>query len=230
MRIFLILAFMVNLLFSRDNPFVPTQTFVDEKESILETKNIIPIKQNQNIEKVEVLDIAKKDTKEDLNADISKDIMVHSKAIKERKSRKIIKPVITMITNNKSTDKIDTNNIDNTPNVNSSKLIKHTKPFPYLEVFEYEDSLVISSKYKILKKFMIYKPYKIAVDFQALVPEKSSVVRLNNSLFEKFVFGNHPKKGFFRIVMYPKENPYHYERTYTDYTITMKKKNQYKGK
>jgi hypothetical protein len=147
--------------------------------------------------------------------------MVSANKIKTRKPKVISKPI--NIKKNILPKNIKNDNINEEIISDEKTLINHIKPFPYLEVFEYKNSIVIKSQYKIIKKFMLYKPYKIAIDFKANVPEQSKVVRLK-SLFDKFVFGNHPKSGFFRIVMYPKENPYHYERIYTDYTITIKKK------
>jgi hypothetical protein len=216
MKYLLLLVFISSILFSRDNPFVPTQTFVDEKESILETKLTPTIAPNTNIKKKQISN--------QFNINTEKDIMISANKIKTRKPKVISKP----IKSNKNIENIlqksvNSDNINEEIISNNETLINHIKPFPYIEVFEYKNSIVIKSQYKIIKKFMLYKPYKIAIDFKANVPEQSKVVRLK-SLFDKFVFGNHPKSGFFRIVMYPKENPYHYERIYTDYTITMKKK------
>ena len=214
MKYLLLLVFISSILFSRDNPFVPTQTFVDEKESILETKPTPTIAPNTNIKKKQITNQINIDTDTDTDVNTEKDIMVSANKIKIRKTKVISKPIKNILPKN--------DNINEKIISNNETLINHIKPFPYIEVFEYENSIVIKSQYKIIKKFMLYKPYKIAIDFKANVPEQSKVVRLK-SLFEKFVFGNHPKSGFFRIVMYPKENPYHYERIYTDYTITMKK-------
>jgi hypothetical protein len=216
MKYLLLLVFISSILFSRDNPFVPTQTFVDEKESILETKPTPTIAPNTNIKKKQISN--------QFNINTEKDIMISANKIKTRKPKVISKP----IKSNKNIENIlqksvNSDYINEEIISNNETLINHIKPFPYIEVFEYKNSIVIKSQYKIIKKFMLYKPYKIAIDFKANVPEQSKVVRLK-SLFDKFVFGNHPKSGFFRIVMYPKENPYHYERIYTDYTITMKKK------
>jgi hypothetical protein len=219
MKYLLLLVFISSILFSRDNPFVPTQTFVDEKESILETKSTPTIASNTNIKKKQITNQINIDTNADVNTE--KDIMVSANKIKIRKPKVISKPI--NIKKNILPKNIKNDNINEEIISDEKTLINHIKPFPYLEVFEYKNSIVIKSQYKIIKKFMLYKPYKIAIDFKANVPEQSKVVRLK-SLFDKFVFGNHPKSGFFRIVMYPKENPYHYERIYTDYTITIKKK------
>ena len=223
MKNFLFVMMFTAILFARDNPFVPTQTFVDEKESILETSNIKIVKRktkstnttiNTNIKIIKSTQTSQQiDKLSKPNVDTyDEDIMIQSKAIKEKRNvKKIIKHPVAP-------------KIQETPPSIQSKLVRTLNPFPYIKVFEYEDALVISSQYKIKKKFMIYNPYKIAIDFKANVPDKSQVVRLDNPLFEKFVFGNHPKQGFFRVVMYPKENPHNYIRTYTDYTITMRKK------
>jgi hypothetical protein len=192
------LSLIVVALIARDNPFVPTQTFVHEKQSILEntskTKNI-QNKNNFTNSPTTNNDILSNDTSQTLGSDDSRQSEYNM-------------PV------NRDNENFNTTDIDDI-------LVKESQPLPFLNIKEYEKSIVISSKHKIIKKFMILNPYKIAIDFKGKVIPNSRTIKLN-SLFSKLVYGNHPQKGYYRIVLYSNIDPRKYKRIYTDNTIVIK--------
>jgi hypothetical protein len=204
-RIVCILVLQILFLHARENPFVPTQTFMHEKESILE-----------NTKKTNRIQYNKKSTDRQNDEPIDQNILADSKPIDTTQNQPREIPPMDL-----PSDTAEKFNPDAQIN---GVLVKESFPFSYLNIKEYENGIVVSSPYAIKTKFMINNPYKIAIDFKAKVKDKSTVIRLkDNPLFSKIVFGNHRSKGYFRIVMYANNDPKTYKRMYTKNDIIIQK-------
>lgn len=88
---------------------------------------------------------------------------------------------------------------------------------PFLSLDLKKNQLVITSrtKYKIIKYYREAKENKIILDFKGNVKHYTKRGSFISEEFEKFIVGNHPKEGFFRVVIITKSDV-------NDYKVTIK--------
>lgn len=247
--LFLLFIFVI-ISYARENPFVPTQEFEEEKsrlfEKFLDKQDLDIIKNHSNVyidESVSKKEEPKKPTvtptpstpkkaesvKEEpkkVQPKIAQSVpKVEEKAPpKEPEAEKIalVKP------NDEpkvTKDAIPLKNDTKTKKESlvSSKSIKTGLKF--LNISYTDNKIdVISSKYKVFKKLDIEAENKIVFDFRANTNFKTRRFDLDHKYFKQIAIGNHESEGFFRVVVELKEPINKFESTYSDANVTVKYK------
>lgn len=182
MKILLTFLFLAFTLFARENPFETTKTFEEKKQEYL--KQIELEKQAQKEAELaikkekELQELAKKLQKEKLQKKKLQELALKEQAKREALQKEELKK-------------------------KEQNAIKYN-PLNFVKFKVYESSLVIyiDQSYKLINTDILKPVNKFLFDFKADASFYTKRKVLNSHPFYKsIVVGNHPKKGFFRVVI-----------------------------
>ena len=94
----------------------------------------------------------------------------------------------------------------------------------FVDINYYDYRIEISSKYKVFKKLDLHQENKIVFDFRANAKFTTKRFDIDHPYFKQIAIGNHPKDGFFRVVVELKEPISKYESSYSDTKVVVKHK------
>jgi len=173
-------------LFSRENPFEPTDHFLEQKEMIVEAN-----KQAQNTENEEKK--AKKKLEESAKA-----------LIEEKKQEKSlptittqVKKIQTTVNNTKEKELVEPKK------VTLSKTQQSFNILPFIKIDITNDILTIQvdTKYKFLNQKVLRPAKKLLFDFEGNVSFYTVRKDILSKKFISLIVGTHMKENYFRIVI-----------------------------
>jgi len=244
MKSLFLLFILIIISYARENPFVPTQEFEEEKNRLLERfldKQDLDIIKNDSKVYIDESIVKKEETKikptptppkkvesvkeePKIQPKVAQTIQktVESKSAIVEEKIPLVKPQV------ESKEAKENVTLKSEPKIQkesapSSKNIKTGLKFLNIS---YTDNKVeiISSKYKVSKKLDIEAENKIVFDFRAETNFKTKRFDLDHKYFKQIAIGNHESEGFFRVVVELKEPISKFESTYSDEKVTVKYK------
>lgn len=198
MKIFISFLLLTSFLIARENPFETTQTFEQKKQEYL--KQIEAQKEAQRLaqeaieKEKELQSLAANLEKEKLEKErleaLAQEEAQKTKALELQKQQELLALQKAAI------DEQEKN------------ALKYN-PLNFIKFKVYESSLVIyiDQSYKLLNTDILKPANKFLFDFKASADfyTKRKVLE-SHPLFKSITVGNHPKKGFFRVVIETNEN------------------------
>ena len=206
---------VVTALQARENPFMPTKTYEDEMQRMMEIE-IDPAPEFQEKKESQYeYTMEKKPTpiaktpeqiaaelkakqRKEAQAKKAKELEAQKKALEKAKAEAKKNPLIYVKMRN---DVIVDKKID---------------VLPFLNIEYTNTQLKIHSKYKVFKKFYLEDENKLILDFRGYTSFYTRHYDLEGNAFSKFSIGNHKEQRFFRVVIKLKEKSEHYEVTYDE--------------
>lgn len=251
--LFLLFIFII-ISYARENPFVPTQEFEEEKNRLLERfldKQDLDIIKNDSKVYIDESIVKKEETKikptptppkkvESVKEEPkiqpkvaqtiqktaeSKSAIVEEKIPPKEPSQEKIALVKPQVESKEAKENVT---LKSEPKIQkeSAPSSKNIKTGLKFLNISYTDNKVeiISSKYKVSKKLDIEAENKIVFDFRAETNFKTKRFDLDHKYFKQIAIGNHESEGFFRVVVELKEPISKFESTYSDEKVTVKYK------
>lgn len=208
-------------LYARENPFEPTDTFIQiQKQYIItqEKQEIERIKiENEQIEekqKQELLEkrLLEEKAKEELIA--QKKLEEEKQVEKKLEQEKIKQQLLQNLIEQKKLE--EKKRIEKSINYDILSFINATTT---------SDTLVIKidKKYKLKNQDILHKNKKFVFDFIGSINMYTKRVELEHKYFESITIGSHMKKNFFRVVIVLHDVIVNYEENIDNSTITIKK-------
>ncbi len=201
---FSLVILLVDSLNARENPFIPTQTYNEEKNMLLS-----PVVKE---EETRTLDVVPADEPEEIivTEEIKKDVIPIEEIVIEDK--KIPLPTKKSI------------NLKEIEKAFLKEAEYNLLTFVKLNILD--DLFTVTTKYKLFKYFRVSKENKIVLDFfdpskRVMFFTKHQTID-NHKYFKEIIMGNHPKKSFFRIVLIVKDSVHNYKINSRKATITRK--------
>ncbi len=188
---FLFLIFSVTLC-ARENPFAATETFEQKKQEYL--KQIEAEKQAQK----EAEEAIKKEKElQELASRLEKEKAEKEKLAQMAKEEEAKRKAQELKLQQEKVQKEKALAIEK-----EQKAIKYN-PLQFVKFKVYESSLVIyiDGTYKLINQDVIEKSNKFIFDFKAHADFYTKRKVLQHPFFESIAVGNHPDKGFFRVVI-----------------------------
>ncbi len=217
---------------ARENPFVPTNAYEEEKARIIE-QNLLDAQAAQEATYIKEM----QKMMEDINPDgtlpknkakvqepkediVTKDeVKKLIKKVEEKnaeKTKKIVEKEIEKVKQEQITKEV----VFVKPRADVKAETKTIKPLPYVEVIYTDDTISINTNYDMKKTFNLEKENKIIVDFEATKKFTTKKDMLDSENFKSIVIGNHEKKSFFRVVIKTSNKPSSYKMSKDDGLIT----------
>lgn len=247
-KVFLIF-FIVVCIFARENPFLPTPEFEEEKNRLLEkfinkqNTNIL-----QNTQNIYVDNSLNDKIQEEIKIDNTTPIKSVSSEkaplpkLEEQKAepKKEHLPIATNKIEEKAIIKQEEKPKQVTvvkPTAKASETLSIVKlegeqeqpksiktGLKFVKIVQYNDRIEIVSDYKVFKKLNIEKENKIVFDYRSNLDFTTKRLDLNHPYFKQVAIGNHKKDNYFRVVVELKEPISKFESTYNDTKVTIKYK------
>lgn len=203
-------------LYARENPFEPTDTFIEIQKQYIITQ------ENQEIERKRIEDeqIAKK-LKQDLLENKlakqkAKEQLIAKKKLEEEKleQEKIKQQLLKKLIEEKIFEE----------KKKKEKSIKYDI-LSFLNATTKSDRLIINidKKYKLKNQIINHKNHKFVFDFNGTIDMYTKRVKLEHPYFESITIGSHKKDNFFRVVVVLKDIVSNYEENIDNSIITIKK-------
>jgi len=173
-------------LFSRENPFEPTDHFLEQKEMIIEAN-----KQAQNTENEEKK--AKKELEENAEALIEK-------KKKEKPLPTIatqVKKVQTTVNNTKEKKLVEPKKV----NLSEAQQSFNILPFIKIDIINDILTIQVDTKYKFLNQKVLRPAKKLLFDFEGNVSFYTVRKDIISKKFISLTVGTHMKENYFRIVI-----------------------------
>ena len=246
---FIFLLLLSSTLFARENPFAPTDAYLEEVARLMQegewnpqafTKNANESEQYENMDST--LEIPGKKTTYSIT-------MVPKKMSEDKMAKKPMKKMSTSKTNTMNDESINAilhktlkmqKDIEELQKVKipekTMQEIVYVKkrmdipdekimynPLDFVNIQYDSTSIDIDSgKYKVFKKFTIDKENKIILDFRASnLKFYTKRKAINNANFKQIVIGNHKKENYFRVVISLENNPSMYEVNYNENIVSI---------
>lgn len=252
-KIFLLLVFIA-FVWARENPFVATEAFEEEKNRLLERF----AQEQEPKPEINILENVK-NVYVDESIQQTNNIIEENKSVPPKEEPKI-EPIIKTAESKiqkpqqqpKTTPKPEQTIVQPEPTVvvepepkqETIALVKPTaevkKPveniklkdeakyiktgLKFVTVKYYDNRIEISSPYKVFKKLNLEEEKKIVFDFRADVNFFTKRLDLNHKYFKQVAIGNHKSEGYFRVVVELKEPINKFDATYTDTKVVVKYK------
>lgn len=245
MKSIFLLFMLVSISLARENPFVPTQEFEEEKSRLFEkflNKNVSNAYVDESITKKEDSktkpEISSTNTPKKVEpikeepkkvqpkiSEVAQKVEEKTLPKEEPAEEKIalVKPKVEQKVATKEAIAIKN---DVKPKKEATVSPKYIKTGLKFLSISYTDNKidVMSSKYKVFKKLDIEAENKIVFDFRAETNFKTRRFDLDHKYFKQVAIGNHESEGFFRVVVELKEPINKFESTYSDAKVTVKYK------
>ena len=212
---------------ARENPFVPTNAYEEEKARIIEQNQLDTQEAQAETyikEMQQMMDNVKPDGTRPKTMvtpkvqEPKKDVITKDEVNKLiEKTKKIVQKEIAKVKETQTTKEV----IFVKPRTDVEVQNKTIKPLPYLEISYNDNELSISTNYDMKKTFNLEKENKIIVDFEAtkkFTTKKNSLESLN---FKNLVVGNHEKKNYFRVVIKTSDKPSSYNISQENGLVTI---------
>ena len=249
-KIFLLLV-LITFVWARENPFVATEAFEEEKNRLLERfaqeqepkpeinilENVKNIYVDESIQQTNNIIVENKPLPPKEEPKIEPIVKVVEPKIQKPqpkptpKQEPIIQPEPTIVVEPEPKSQTIAL-VKPTPEV--KKPVEKIKPkdeakyiktgLKFVTVKYYDDRIEISSPYKVFKKLNLEKEKKIVFDFRADVNFFTKRLDLNHKYFKQVAIGNHKSEGYFRVVVELKEPINKFDATYTDTKVVVKYK------
>jgi len=248
---FIFLLLLSSTLFARENPFAPTDAYLEEVARLMQegewnpqafTKNANESSQYENMDST--LEIPNQKTKYSIT-------MVPKKMTEDKMSNNPVKKMSHKKTNTMNDESINAilhktlkmqKDIEDLqkikmPEKTMQEIVYVKKridipdektmynPLDFVNIQYDNVSIDIDSgKYKVFKKFTIDKENKIILDFRASnLKFYTKRKSINNANFKQIVIGNHKKEKYFRVVISLENNPSMYEVNYNGNIVSITK-------
>lgn len=244
MKSIFLLSILIFISFARENPFVPTQEFEEEKSRLFEkflNKNDQNIyiddslikKEEPKVSTVTPPTIAPKkvdstkDEPKKVQSTVSQNVpKVEEKVLPKEEPVQDKIALVKPQEEPKATKEPIAIKNDTKPKKETTIASKSIKTGLKFVNISYSDSTIDinSSKYKVFKKLDIEDENKIVFDFRAKTNFKTRRFDLDHKYFKQIAIGNHESEGFFRVVVELKEPISKFESTYSDAKVTVKYK------
>jgi len=250
-KIFLLLV-LITFVWARENPFVATEAFEEEKNRLLERfaqeqepkpeidilENIKNVYVDESIQQTNNIIVENKPLPPKEEPKIEPVVKaVESKIQKPQpkptpKQEPIIQPKPTVVVEVEPKPAETIALVKPTPevkkpveNIKLKDEAQHIKTgLKFVSVKYYDDRIEISSPYKVFKKLNLEEDKKIVFDFRADVNFFTKRLDLNHKYFKQVAIGNHKSEGYFRVVVELKEPIKKFDATYTDTKVVVKYK------
>ena len=213
------LLVLVSQLDARENPFMPTKTYEDEMQRIMEMEiEIDPAPEFQEKKDSEYEYSSKKaamkkpiaKTPAQIKAELDAKKMKMMKA-KEAKALKMEKEAL-----KKAKEEAKNNPLIYVKMREDVVVDKKINILPFINIEYTNTQLKIHSKYKVFKKFYLEEENKLILDFKGYTSFYTRHYDLEGKAFKKFSIGNHKEQRFFRVVVQLKEPNNKYEVSYDE--------------
>jgi len=248
---FLYTLLLTSAMIARDNPFAPTDAYLEEVARLMEQGEMNPKEFMQKNTKPQyedmdsTLDIPSKKTKYTITM-VPKEMKKTSpmkKTMEKPKAKPLSEESINAILHKKMSLHGNKSSKEKMMQKESSAMemkeqiiyVKKRvdipdekisyKPLSFVNIDYTSNVLEIdATKYKVFKKFDIEKENKIILDFRAEdVKFYTKRKSLDNSNFKHITIGNHKKEKYFRIVISLAQEPSAYAVNYTDNKVSISK-------
>jgi hypothetical protein len=203
-------------LCARENPFEPTDTFIEIQKQYIITQ------ENQEIERKRIED---EQIAEKLEQDLIENRLVEEKAkellivqnrLEEEKleQEKIKQQLLKKIIE----EKIIEEKLEQEKNIKYDVL-------SFLNVITTTNTLTINvdEKYKLKNQIINHKNHKFVFDFNGKIDMYTKRVKLEHPYFKSITIGSHIKDNFFRVVVVLKDTISNYEENIDNSIIIIKK-------
>lgn len=207
---------------ARENPFVPTNSYEEEKARIIEQNTLDAqaaqaeayIKEMQKMMESIRPDgtlpqkkpVVQEPIKEVVTKDEVKELLKKVEKENAVKTQQIVKKEIEKVKEEQVTKEV----VFVKPRTDVELESKTIKPLPYVEVSYNDNSLSIATNFDMKKSFNIEKENKIIIDFEATKKFTTKKSDLTSESFKSMVIGNHEEKNFFRVVIKTSNKPSSY--------------------
>lgn len=228
-------------LIARDNPFIPTKTYMEEKARILEieqdysdkpqdleVKEIKTVDEESNIVKAVTDANETIQTKADVNETLEKIVIKGYIEEKEKieKPQLAVQDVKKEITKQK---KVEAPEKEVMSEVKKAKVFKtitkgEYQILPFVKLVLDDNKIEIYSDHKVFKKFNLDESNKIVLDYRAKTNFYTKRVKFEAQSFKGITIGNHKAKEFFRVVVLLDDKPKEFDVTHSDTKVVIKKK------
>ena len=208
---------------ARENPFVSTNAYEEEKARIIEQNAIDAqaaqseayIKEMQKMmESIrpdgtlpEKKPVVQEPKKEIVTKDEIKELLKNVEKQNAVKTQQIVKKELEKAKEDQTTKEV----VFVKPRTDIQVLDKTIKPLPYVEISYNDNSLSINTNYEMKKSFNLESENKIIVDFEATKKFTTKKNELSSENFKTVVIGNHQEKNFFRVVVKTSNKPSSYK-------------------
>lgn len=215
MKILLSCLLLSVLLFGRSNPFEPTDTYLEKKQKLLEEDSM-----NKDLEREKRLENSRAEIDEMAMSEQSQMGESSDESVESKTTIGIVEKLVEDEALEAETEIVE----EQIPNLKA--VIESHEILPFLNLNVGIDYLEfnVDKKYKFTDQIILHKKRKFIFDFKGKVSFYTKRKKLDNPYFESVVVGNHPKKGFFRVVILVKDNIKSYkediEAKQSKYTIT----------
>ena len=194
-------------LFARENPFEPTDTFIEIQKQYIITQ------ENKEIERKKI------------------DYELNAKKLEEKTKQQLLAQELIEKEKQENAKKLlEKIKLDNKIKEEKAKqkLIAETtkyKILSFINATTTNDKLVINidKKYKLKNQDILHKNKKFVFDFVGSINMYTKRVKLEHKYFESITIGSHMKDNFFRVVVVLKDVIVNYEENIENSTITIKK-------
>ncbi len=227
MKLIYLILFLTSVVVqsqARENPFIATSAYEEEKQRILETEQDYAYEfQEKNTPKE--VEIKKVVIEEKPKVKILKKEVVVDTRNEESKIKKLIKSIKQQLpeeNNNVESTEIIEDKITVEPEIINEVPIEEVvskeifNPTPFIKIINYSNRIEIYTKYSVFKKFNLNDENKIVLDYHAKVSFYTKKIDLNSNYFNKIIVGNHKKEKYFRIVVKTTNHPASYKVTHKD--------------
>ncbi len=193
-----LLIALVSTLSARSNPFVPTQTYIEERESLVDPGEIIePYNPNDRGRIVKIM--SQEDPVQETTTKIEP-IVIERKIVEA-------KPVVILEETKKIEEIIfkeaaEDNNISKTAVAPKEIKIYKYHLLDFVNIDITEDVMNIETKFKLKKQFVLKDEKKIVFDFigkKRFYTKRETLS--SHEDFKKIIIGAHPENRYFRVVI-----------------------------
>jgi len=183
-------------LFARENPFEPTDQFIEQKNLIIKKNEEIKIKKEQ-AEKNKIAREFEEQKMAELK--VAEKMMADNKIKKETKVKKTVTQV-----------KITPKKKPYIPSV-----IENFKVLPFVKIHIENEIITIKvdPKYPLLNQDILKPTKKFLFDFKGNVSFYTIRKNIISEEYQSFVVGTHMEKNFFRVVINLSDEMIHYKET-----------------
>ncbi|MEA3553953.1 MAG: AMIN domain-containing protein [Campylobacterota bacterium] len=204
-------------LYARENPFEPTDTFIQIQKQYIIAQEKQEI-ERKKIEDEQILEKQKQDLLEKrlLEEKAKEELIAQKKQEEEKLAQEKIKKQLLQKLLEKQKQEEEKKILESTINY---------KILSFINAKTTTDTLVITidKKYKLKNQDILHKNKKFVFDFIGSVNMYTKRVKLEHEYFESITIGSHMKNNFFRVVILLKDVIAKYEENIDNSTITIKK-------
>jgi len=188
--------------FARENPFEPTDHFLDQKEMMIKANEKEKLKQEQDAINLKAQELEN----QKLANEIKAQELENQKLAKEIEAQK-------MLELQKKNEMMAKEKAQIQKKLKESKMVKN-KPYipeikenfkvlPFVKIFVVNDTLTIKvdKKYKLLNQDILTPDKKLLFDFAGKVSFYTVRKDIISESFKSFAVGTHMEEDFFRIVV-----------------------------